>query len=827
MSWRAYRIAPLAVLAAAFIWWSCGEEKEAPVGPSDDAVTSLELTPQFSSVRTGKGPTGAIFTTTPDGGEVNENVHYGAKIEVYLDGGPPPNAPVDAAGLDAGWYVFQVTNPSGWVLLSQSPAKCRVVEVSEDGVIVRRVPVGELGLSDGYEQPEPGKPNGNNGTPIPNCHVDDDPPHPTDPGVAGTSGHHDTNVDLDHGDDFGAIVVQLMPFLDTPNPGGVYKAWMIPIERYEANGGDLEDVPGDKNNEIVKKKGQFQGYVNDPGFGPPRDQSKTDNFKVREVPPWLYIFKFEDLDGDGVKDEGEPEITGWTVYYREIYDGDNHEWQTCNTPCSLKFAPGTTVEVSEDLPAGWAVTYANLDGQDQGATTDVTVVFEPGDMTHTLEYGNFELVDVTACKYEDLDGDGDQDNAIAGWTVHLTVDGEIEETELTGTDGCYTWSDLGPLPDGSYYDASETVPAGWTATSPTEVDFESPPQSGASYQAEFTNFQNVEVKACKYEDLDGDGDQDNAIAGWTVHLTIDGEIEDTQTTGEDGCYTWTDLDPLDEGSYYDASEEVPAGWTATSPTEVDFESPPQSGASYQADFTNFENVEVTACKVKDADGDPGTTNDQEPAAGWTVYLTIDGEIEDTQTTGADGCYTWTDLGPLAAGSYYDVEEATVMGWSPLTPTAWDFESPPQSGASYSYTFINTPTQGCTPGYWKVQQHWDSWLSYSPGDALADVFELPYWVASTVVKLDQSDSSDPTDEIAIGDATLSQALRFNGSGAAGLLRAAVAALLNGANSDVAYFYTDAEVIGLVNAALAAGEPDIGNLAGDLDNLNNGPGGCPLN
>jgi hypothetical protein len=395
-SWRPYRIAPLAVLTAAFIWWSCGEEKEAPVGPSDDAVTSLELTPQFSSVRTGKGPTGAIFTTTPDGGIVNENVRYEAKIEVYLDGGPPPNAPVDAAGLDPGFYVFQVTNPSGWVLLSQSPAKCRVVEVSEDGVIVRRVPVGELGLGDGYEQPEPGKPN--NGTSIPNCHVDDDPPHPTDPGVAGASGHHDTNVDLDHGDDFYAIVVQLMPFLDTPNPGGVYKAWMIPIERYEVNGGDLTDVPGDRHQEIVKKKGQFQGYVNDPGFGPPRDQSKTDNFKVREVPPWLYIFKFEDLDGDGVKDEGEPEITGWTVSYREIHDGDPHEWQTCNTPCSLKFAPGTTVEVSEDLPAGWVVTYANLDGQNQGATTDVTVVFEPGDMTHTLEYGNFELVDVTACK---------------------------------------------------------------------------------------------------------------------------------------------------------------------------------------------------------------------------------------------------------------------------------------------------------------------------------------------------------------------------------------------------------------------------------------------
>ena len=47
----------------------------------------------------------------------------------------------------------------------------------------------------------------------------------------------------------------------------------------------------------MKKKGEFQGFDNDPGFGPPRDQSKTDNFKVKEVPPRLHIFKFEDLDG--------------------------------------------------------------------------------------------------------------------------------------------------------------------------------------------------------------------------------------------------------------------------------------------------------------------------------------------------------------------------------------------------------------------------------------------------------------------------------------------------------------------------------------------------
>ena len=112
---------------------------------------------------------GAIFTTTPDGGIVNENVHYTEKIQVYLDGGPPPNAPAGSAGLDDHLYVFQITDPSGKVLLSDDPSKCRVIEVSTDGVIVRLVPPSELvdilganlGLGPAWD-----------GTV---CHIDDDP----------------------------------------------------------------------------------------------------------------------------------------------------------------------------------------------------------------------------------------------------------------------------------------------------------------------------------------------------------------------------------------------------------------------------------------------------------------------------------------------------------------------------------------------------------------------------------------------------------------------------------------------------------------------------
>ena len=261
------------------------------------------------------GPTGAIFTTTPNGSIVNENVRYNFKTEVYLDGGPGPDASQTAAGLDDGWYVFQVTDPSGGVLLSMDPAKCRVLEV-KNGIIVRLVKPSEFGLSDGYTDQA--------GNSVPACHTQDSPD-----GVAGPSGRHDTNTDIDYGA-YGAIVVQLMPFLDTPNPGGEYKAWVTYFATYKSRGGDLTNVPGDKANEIVKKKGVFLGYVKDPGFGPPRSDQKTDNFKVKEVmPPAPPVCGYQpltaDLTIDSMKVVGQIHIWVDKVYIYVQY-ADSADW---------------------------------------------------------------------------------------------------------------------------------------------------------------------------------------------------------------------------------------------------------------------------------------------------------------------------------------------------------------------------------------------------------------------------------------------------------------------------------------------------------------------
>jgi hypothetical protein len=152
-----------------------------------------------------------------------------------------------------------------------------------------------------------------------------------------------------------------------------------------------------------------------------------------------------------------------------------------------------------------------------------------------------------------------------------------------------------------------------------------------------------------------------------------------------------------------------------------------------------------------------------------------------------------------------------------TPTKTPTNTPtntPTKTPTNTPTFTPTPIpfEGCTPGYWRQTHHFDSWVVYTPNQSLESVFDVP-------------------NSLGMDNVTLANALRFNGgSGLTGaarnLLRAAVAALLNSSSLDVNYALTTAEVIQLVNTALASNNRNtMLTLAAQLDRYNNR--GCPLN
>jgi len=300
-----------------------------------------------------QGVSGAIFTTNVNGTVVNGNI-YASKDAVYLDGGPGPNAPPTAAGLPEGDYYFQVTDPSGHTLLSTDAIGCREFHVSSDGVITAVV-------------------------------------------VSGCE--HATGIDQDHSE-LGAITVQLMPYDDTPNPGGEYKVWATPVASYG-----------------VSKENRF-GFV--PRF------SKTDNFKVRVATPICDgrlvngDCETKHVCGDGVVDTNE-----------QCDDGNTTNGDGCSADCMIEHQSMCGDGV---LDEGEACDDGNTTDGD-GCSSDCMIEHQPACGDGVLDAGE-ECDDGNM-----VDGDG----CSANCTVEcmptcgdgvLDAGEECDDGNTIGGDGC-------------------------------------------------------------------------------------------------------------------------------------------------------------------------------------------------------------------------------------------------------------------------------------------------------------------------------------------------------------------------------------------------------
>lgn len=112
-------------------------------------------------------------------------------------------------------------------------------------------------------------------------------------------------------------------------------------------------------------------------------------------------------------------------------------------------------------------------------------------------------------------------------------------------------------------------------------------------------------------------------------------------------------------------------------------------------------------------------------------------------------------------------------------------------------------EGCTPGYWKQSQHFDSWTApYDPTDDFDATFGVNLFSPNV---------------------TLLGALEQGGGGKYALGRHATAALLNAASGGVDYGMTTAQVIAAVQAANLESEWE--PLKDIFEALNQS--GCPLN
>lgn len=192
---------------------------------------------------------------------------------------------------------------------------------------------------------------------------------------------------------------------------------------------------------------------------------------------------------------------------------------------------------------------------------------------------------------------------------------------------------------------------------------------------------------------------------------------------------------------------------------------------------------------------------------WNASSTSTVEVSATLSAAAAGYaidriyWAYGDGTTETSGWVYDATSASVPVSDLVGGAIWfkmkvapivEPPEPPQGG------------QGCTPGYWRQEHHYDSWTApYTPTTQFSDVFAN-----------------------AFPGKTLGEVVRLGGGGLNALGRMAVASLLNAASANVSFDLTTAQVISQFNAAYASGRKGtIEDVKNVLDMLNNQ--GCPLN
>ncbi|MFX1354703.1 MAG: SdrD B-like domain-containing protein, partial [Promethearchaeota archaeon] len=424
--------------------------------------------------------------------------------------------------------------------------------------------------------------------------------------------------------------------------------------------------------------------------------------------------KFHDLNANGVND-GEPGLSGWTIYI----DYNNSTTLDAGEPSATTGVDGTytitgidsgTWYVREVPQAGWICSYPNAGAGDAdpvtGAVTSTAcyhlVEFQPGGELTDNDFGNWTAATKSGTNFHDLNANGvnDGEPGLSGWTIYVDYNNSTtldagEPSATTGVDGTYTITGIDP---GTWI-VRAVLQNDWFCSSPDPCYYTEPFTSDEDVTGnDFGNYQYATKAGYKFRDDNANGVLDAGepgLEGWEIDLYTNAvgaqpTFVISTTTDATGAYTFS----VTAGVPYLVCEVLQADWYQSHPDTgatcpngtVGYDFTLQPGqVDLDNNFGNFQNVDVTACKLEDVDGNPDTDADRVPVADWPVALTIDGVIVDEQLTLEDGCYTWTDLSP---GSVYDVHEDLLPGWLAWTPTDWVFPSS-QSGDSFSYTFTNS------------------------------------------------------------------------------------------------------------------------------------------
>jgi hypothetical protein len=443
---------------------------------------------------------------------------------------------------------------------------------------------------------------------------------------------------------------------------------------------------------------------------------------IEDVEETISGVKFNDLNGNGVRDENEPGLAGWLIYVDVNKNGqfDENEPNTISGPdgsWTLTSIPLGELIIREVIPAEskWVQTFPGVDANYQHTVTlsaDQTITgILFGNATEcalgivTGESCN-EVASITGFKWHDLDGDGSKDTDepyMSNWTIFLDLNdsGALDADEpfqLTGQDGSFTFQDLQL---GSYV-VREVMKDGWLQTNPGRGDNLAHNVAltvgGSTESIQFGNAMPVSITGFVWRDKNANSNfdqQEPLLEGWVVFLDAngngildDGEISTRSV--EEGYFEFTGLLP----GTYNVVAINPTDWVQIYPGSNGYHSfTLRSGETASGDFgiAHVDDLVVVNPEPATIEGNiwydyaedavwdhkahldrTDYVNREVSVEGWQITLTGEsfaGALVQMSTfTKSDGSYSFQNV---PAGEY-KVNRAYRDDWVPAFPLLeWD------------------------------------------------------------------------------------------------------------------------------------------------------------
>lgn len=288
--------------------------------------------------------------------------------------------------------------------------------------------------------------------------------------------------------------------------------------------------------------------------------------------------KFHDMNANGIWDEGEPGLEGWTIFVD--YNG-NGLFDPATEPSDVTDAEGAySIKV---INAGTWTVYEVLQDDWYCSFPDPCYYeheFEAGGSYPGNDFGNYTVTADTlfGYKWHDLDGDGVWDEGepgLEGWEIHLegmdNAGAPVSEVTWTDADGYYEFTVLPGL-----YDINEVCPAGeaWMQSYPAPTDgcgsgWHTGVGLGGPYH--FGNFQNATKTGAKFHDMNANGTWDEGepgLPGWEIHLAgsdgMGAPVSLVKVTDDNGYYEFSAPPGV-----YDIYEVCTGDWVQTYPAPTD------------------------------------------------------------------------------------------------------------------------------------------------------------------------------------------------------------------------------------------------------------------